>query len=42
MPHLGARPRANFEHKATSDAQLFCLSDEALMKFARFYKFEAD
>jgi gentisate 1,2-dioxygenase len=31
-----------FEHKATSDAQLFCMSDEALMKVARFYKFEAD
>ena len=31
-----------FEHKATSDAQLFCMSDEALMKSARFYKFEAD
>ena len=31
-----------FEHKATSDAQLFCMSDEPLMKFARYYKFEAD
>lgn len=33
---------AKFEHKATTDAQLFCMSDEPLMKFARFYKFEAD
>jgi len=31
-----------FEHKAASDAQLFCMSDEPLMKFARFYKAEAD
>ena len=31
-----------FEHQATNDAQLFCMSDEALMKSARFYKFEAD
>jgi gentisate 1,2-dioxygenase len=32
----------SFEHAATSDAQLFCMSDEALMRFARFYRFEAD
>jgi gentisate 1,2-dioxygenase len=32
----------SFEHRATHDAQLFCMSDEPLMKFARFYKFEAD
>ena len=32
----------HFEHKATRDAQLFCMSDEPLMKFARFHKFEAD
>jgi gentisate 1,2-dioxygenase len=30
------------EHRATTDAQLFCMSDEPLMKFARFYKFEAE
>lgn len=31
-----------FEHTAAGDAQLFCMSDEPLMKFARYYKFEAD
>jgi gentisate 1,2-dioxygenase len=31
-----------FEHRASSDTQLFCMSDEALMKSSRFYKFEAD
>jgi gentisate 1,2-dioxygenase len=31
-----------FEHKAASDAQLFCMSDETLMKSSRFYKFDAD
>lgn len=31
-----------FEHRATQDALLFCMSDEPLMKFARYYKFEAD
>jgi pyruvate,orthophosphate dikinase len=44
-------PFSNFEHLlsakrltagATSDAQLFCMSDEMLMKSSRFYKFEAD
>ncbi|HLI21256.1 MAG TPA: cupin domain-containing protein [Stellaceae bacterium] len=31
-----------FEHKATKDSQLFCMSDEPVTKFARAYKFEAD
>ncbi len=30
-----------FEHKATSDAQLFEMSDEPLMKFARYHRHEA-
>ena len=31
-----------FEHAATTDAQLFSMSDEPLMRFLRFYRFEAD
>ncbi|HUB95978.1 MAG TPA: cupin domain-containing protein [Stellaceae bacterium] len=31
-----------FEHHAESDSQLFGLSDEPVMKFGRFYRFEAD
>lgn len=31
-----------FQHIATTDAQLFLMSDEPLMRFARFYRFEAD
>ena len=30
-----------FEH-AAADAQLFSMSDEPLMRFSRFYRFEAD
>ncbi len=30
------------EHKADTDAVLFRLSDEPLMRFARYYRFEAD
>jgi gentisate 1,2-dioxygenase len=30
------------EHSIDSDAQLFTLSDEPLMRFARYYRFEAD
>jgi gentisate 1,2-dioxygenase len=31
-----------FEHTAAADAQLFSMSDEPLMRFCRFYRFEAD
>jgi gentisate 1,2-dioxygenase len=34
-----------FEHAAATDAQLFSMSDEPLMRFSRFsrfYRFEAD
>ena len=31
-----------FEHHAKTDSQLFGLSDEPVMKFGRFYRFEAD
>jgi len=31
-----------FEHHAAEDAQLFLMSDEPLMRFGRFYRFEAD
>jgi gentisate 1,2-dioxygenase len=30
------------EHRATTDAELFTLSDEPLMRFANYYRFEAD
>ncbi len=33
--------RTRFEH-AAADAQLFSMSDEPLMRFSRFYRFEAD
>ena len=28
------------DHKAAEDAQLFCLSDEPLMRFARYFRHE--
>ncbi len=31
-----------FEHAAATDAQLFSMSDVPLMRFSRFYRFEAD
>ncbi|HXQ53366.1 MAG TPA: cupin domain-containing protein [Stellaceae bacterium] len=31
-----------FEHRATSDSLLFALSDEPLMRFGKYYRFEAD
>jgi gentisate 1,2-dioxygenase len=31
-----------FEHTAAADAQLFSMSDEPLMRFCRFYRFEVD
>jgi len=31
-----------FEHRAEKDSQLFAVSDEPFMKFARYYRFEAD
>lgn len=31
-----------FEHAAVTDAQFFSMSDEPLMRFSRFYRFEAD
>src|SRR6202521_313604 len=31
-----------FEHQVTRDAVLFCMSDEPLMRFAKYYRFEAD
>jgi gentisate 1,2-dioxygenase len=31
-----------YEHRATSDTQLFECSDEPLMRFANYYRFEAD
>src|SRR5712691_3128136 len=31
-----------YEHRATSDTLLFALSDEPLMRFAKYYRFEAD
>jgi gentisate 1,2-dioxygenase len=31
-----------FEHIAATDAQLFSMSDEPLMRFSRFSRFEAD
>jgi gentisate 1,2-dioxygenase len=31
-----------FEHRADKDSQLFALSDEPFMKYARYYRFEAD
>jgi gentisate 1,2-dioxygenase len=31
-----------FTHKATSDALLFCMSDEPLMRFSKYYRSEAD
>jgi gentisate 1,2-dioxygenase len=30
-----------FEHAVTTDAQLFSMSDEPLMRFSRFHRFEA-
>jgi gentisate 1,2-dioxygenase len=31
-----------FEHAATSDSMLFILSDEPLLRFSNYYRFEAD
>ena len=31
-----------YEHHATSDSVLFALSDEPLMRFSKYYRFEAD
>jgi gentisate 1,2-dioxygenase len=31
-----------FEHAATGDAQLFCMSDEAMLRLCRYYRREAD
>jgi len=31
-----------FSHHAASDAQLFCMSDEPLMRFSRYWRTEAD
>jgi gentisate 1,2-dioxygenase len=31
-----------FEHRGTSDALLFALTDEPLMRYAKYYRFEAD
>ena len=39
---LGAVARRGFEHAAATDAQLFSMSDVLLMRFSRFYRFEAD
>lgn len=33
-------PWTTFEHRATADAQLFCMSDEPIMRFAKYYRFE--
>jgi gentisate 1,2-dioxygenase len=30
-----------YEHRAASDVELFCMSDEPLMRFAKYYRFEA-
>ncbi len=30
-----------FVHRATADAELFCMSDEPVMRFAKYYRFEA-
>jgi hypothetical protein len=38
----GRRAGRGFEHAAAMDVQLFSMSDVPLMRFSRFYRFEAD
>jgi gentisate 1,2-dioxygenase len=32
----------SFSHRATADAQLFCMSDEPLLRFSHYYRIETD